>query len=86
MTSTRSRLTGSGWVGDDDGAVKAAEYLVGNQPVVVRVVPIHPRRMIVGQLYVVAVRPTGLDFDERIVAVIARRYVQPVGMQVGRIG
>ena len=37
-----------GRVGDDDGAVEAAESLLGDQAVVVRVIPVHAGRVIGG--------------------------------------
>ena len=72
-------------VGDDDRAVEAAEDLVGDRPVMVRVVPAHAGRVIGRQLVVVVERLAGLDHDEGVVAVALRGDVQAVHVQVGRL-
>ena len=85
ITSTRSALT---WVGpflDNDGAVEAAEDLVGGQAVVVRVVPERSCRVVGRDQVVVVERFAGVDRHERVVAVALRGDLQPVGVQVGRL-
>jgi hypothetical protein len=51
--------------------------------VVVRVVPVDAGRVVLRQLVLVLERLPGRDLDEGVVAVVARRDVQAVGVQVG---
>ena len=87
MTSI-NRSVGDGQVGaavDDQPAHQATEELVGDQAVVVRVVPVGARRVVGGDPVEVVERGARVDDQEGVVAVALRGDPQAVGVQVGRL-
>ena len=70
----------------DNGPIEATEYLISNEAVVMRVVPVHAWRVVGWQLITVVEGVAGVDRDEHVIAIVLRRDVQAVHVQVARFG